>query len=116
MTGFAKFGWGIVGGLVGVLVLVQILTLGAIYEQSNSNGLAARNAADAARRIEDCTSPAGKCYRRSQQRTKAAIVGINEGTLRVVAAIESCRADGVTEQGDLIRCAVELTQETENGR
>lgn len=55
-------------------------------------------------RLIDCTTPGGDCYQQSQQRTGEAIVGINEGTLRVIAAALSCQADGLTDERELARC------------
>lgn len=62
--------------------------------------------ANLAHRIRSCTTPGGECYQAGTKRTAKAVVGINEGTLRVVAAALSCQSDGVMEQRELIRCIV----------
>jgi hypothetical protein len=62
-------------------------------------------------RIFDCTDPSGECFKESQARTAEAVVGINEGTLRVIVAALSCQGDGITEQKPLARCTVERASE-----
>jgi hypothetical protein len=55
-------------------------------------------------RVLDCTEPGGECFEDSRKRTAEAVVGINEGTFRVIVAALSCQADGVTEERALARC------------
>jgi hypothetical protein len=59
------------------------------------------------KRLIDCTEPGGKCFEEGQKRTAEAVVGINEGTLRVIVAALSCQDDGVTGQKALSRCTIE---------
>lgn len=75
---------------------------------------AAENAARSAERIEDCTTPGRKCFDDSQKRTAEAIVGINEGTLRVIVAAISCQDDGITEQRALSICTVRRAESKYN--
>jgi hypothetical protein len=60
-----------------------------------------------ARQIKSCVDPQGSCFRQGQRRTAKAIVGINQGTLRVVVAALSCQADGITDREALARCTVD---------
>jgi hypothetical protein len=55
-------------------------------------------------RVLDCTEPGGECFEDGRQRTADAVMGINEGTFRVIVAALSCQEDGITEQRALARC------------
>lgn len=78
-----------------------------ILNQARENAQIGRDARDAARRIVDCTTPGGDCYQEGQRRTTEAVVGINEGTLRVIVAALTCQAEGVTGQRPLAMCTAE---------
>lgn len=48
---------------------------------------AATAAARTANRVEDCTTPGGDCYERSQRQTSGAVAGINTITVRATACL-----------------------------
>ena len=54
--------------------------------------------------VQDCTTPGGDCYSRSEERYATAVSGINAGTLRIIAAALACEADGITERAELAEC------------
>jgi len=101
--------WAFVGVLTALLVLGTLGTLVGIYSLSRSNAEQAEATAETARRIADCTEPAGVCYRRGQERTASVVGTLTASTQRIIAAALSCQADGITEQEPLIRCIVERT-------
>lgn len=88
------------GLLVAALVIVQVWTLASVADQTRINGATSQ-------RVLDCTKVGGRCFAESQDRTKAAIVGINEGTLRVIVAALTCEDRGLTGER-LARCTTRL--------
>ena len=67
-------------------------------------------------RLIDCTTPDGKCYAQGSKRTAEAVVGINEGTLKVIVAALSCQSNRITQppvdtQRDLLKCTIRLVRE-----
>lgn len=73
-------------------------------ERDQRTAATAADAARAAARIEDCTTPGRKCFEDQVSRTSDAVAGINQGTLAVIVAALSCQADGVTDERPLARC------------
>ena len=112
--------------IVGVLfLLVQTYTLQAAVRATQLDNtkrnettkvaaeqarLAAEQAARSVYRIEDCTTAGGECFEESQERTGAAVAGINQGTLAVIVAALSCQEDGVVGQRALARCTAHRAQ------
>lgn len=97
--------------LVSLMVFVGAWTLVVVtylafksYEQSDQNGEVIAKVEDTNTRLLDCTEPGGECYEAGQKRTAKAVVGINEGTFRLVVAGLSCQADGITETKPLADC------------
>ena len=41
------------------------------------------------------------------------VSGINAGTLRIAVAVESCQADGITDQKELARCTIRRAKAAE---
>lgn len=76
-------------------------------ERDKRTAATAADAARAAERIEDCTTPGRECYEEQLRRTGDAVAGINQGTLAVIVAALSCQADGITEEKPLARCTAE---------
>lgn len=99
------------------LFAAVMVSLGAIgylalraSTQSTQNGEVISQIKAVSDRLIDCTEPTGECAKESQARTAEAVVGINEGTLRVIVAALACQADGVTEQKELARCTVQRAE------
>lgn len=104
---------------VGVMAVVLLLvvnnvaarqTLDAIRETQTEGSPTQQRLIDIAEQIRSCTTPEGKCSQRGQKQTAKAVVGINQGTLRVVVAALSCQADGITELEPLARCTIERSK------
>lgn len=75
--------------------------------QSEQNYQVLQSIKDVNHRLIDCTEPGGECYRQGQSRTAKAVVGINEGTLRVIVAALACQESGVTGERALARCTAQ---------
>jgi hypothetical protein len=67
-----------------------------------------RAVAEVAKRIEDCTIVGGDCFQEAQQRTAAAVSGIQEGTLRLIVAGFTCYDRGLVGQ-QLAECMIGIT-------
>lgn len=85
-------------------------------ERDKRTAATAADAARAAARIEDCTTPGRECFEAQQRRTGDAVVGVNQGTLAVIAAALSCQADGITEESALARCTARRVAPSTVGR
>lgn len=112
---------GLIAAFVSVLIATTMAALVGIgytvvnaSEQSETNGRILQRVEDLNHRQVDCTEPGGKCYKRNQVRTREAIVGVNQGTLRIIVAALSCQADGITEQDQLARCTIRRAQQEES--
>ena len=100
--------------LVLALTAVAYLALAA-SQQSMENGAVLNKIEGVNNRLVDCSVPGGKCFQESQDRTKQAVVGVNEGTLRVIVAALSCQEEGVTSQPALARCTVTRSNTKKTG-
>lgn len=88
-------------GLLVVAVIVAVIQTWAIADDIRN---AQKSNQSVIRYIQDCTTPGGECYARSEERTASAVSGINAGTLRIIAAALACEADGITERRALAKC------------
>lgn len=79
-------------------------------ERQDQNQELLREVKSTNKRLIDCTTPGGECYAEGQKNTGKAIMGINEGTMRVIVAALSCQADGITEEQELAVCTVERSR------
>lgn len=97
---------------VGVMavVLIQLYTILAIRNTQQEGSPTTKRLIAIAEQIDSCTNPEGDCYKRGQEQTAKAIVGINKGTLLVIVAALSCSADGITDQEQLARCTIERSK------
>ena len=106
----------VMGMIVGVLAIYDLASAVRDTQVANTKradidrtrdertAATAADAARAAERIEDCTTPGRACFEDQVERTGAAVAGINQGTLAVIAAALSCQADGITEERPLAQC------------
>lgn len=95
---------------LGILIGVAYLAYQSVV-QSQQNFEVLKQTRITNQRLISCSTPGGKCYQQNNKRTAKAIVGVNNGTLRVVAAALSCQADGVTETEALAKCTAERAQQ-----
>lgn len=106
----------VIGMIVGVLAIYDLAEATRDTQVANTErakvdrardeqtAATAADAARAAQRIEDCTTPGRQCFEEQTRRTGKAVAGINQGTLAVIVAAISCQADGITEERPLARC------------
>lgn len=91
--------------------LVVLLTVTA-YLVFTTSQIAEKNSDDLDRNqqtnalLVDCNTPGGDCYQQTQDLTSAAVLGVNQGTMRVIVAALACQADGFDTRVALARCTV----------
>lgn len=92
------------GFLVALLTIWLLFVTVALLQQAKTNGRIAATGAQAAQRVEDCTTPGNACYQVGEDRLARAIDGVQADTIRAVAAGISCRQDGVRGTSALTDC------------
>lgn len=98
-------GAGILAVLLISSVLVSAVKSSEIREVQRTNTLSLTNSERTLDLIEDCTTPGGECYQRSQERT-ASVVG-DIGRLSAYAAACADKK-GVQGRGEIYNCVLRL--------